>query len=378
MKLLQQVYFADVLAGNLSKMRRQCFRMFAHLRIASGTAQNGNTSANKRMGQEIVKLLPEIYFEDRLAGNLSQMRRQSFRTFSHFQIASGAAQNGNKTATKIMCQEIVKLLPEVYFTTMLAGKWSKIRRQCSRTFSHFRIASGKAQNGNTSATKIIGQEIVKFLPEVYFATMLAGNLSQMRRQSSTMFFHLQIASGAAQNGNTLATKIMGQEIMKLLPEIYFEDRLAGKLSRIRRQSFRTCSHFRIASGTDLNGNTSATKIMCQENMKLLPEVYFTTMLAGNWSNIRRQCSRTFSHFWIASGTAQNGNTSATKIIGQEIVKFLPEVYFATMLAGNLSQMRRQSSTMFFHLQIASGTAQNGNTLATKIMGQEIMKLLPEI
>jgi len=69
--------------------------------------------------------------------------------------------------------------------------------------------------------------------------------------------------------------------MKLLPEIYFEDRLAGKLSQMRRQSFRTCSRFRSASSTAQNGNTSATKIMCQEIVKLLPEVYFTTMLAGN-------------------------------------------------------------------------------------------------
>jgi len=74
---------------------------------------------------------------------------------------------------------------------------------------------------------------------------------------------------------------MGQEIMKLLPEIYFEDRLARKLSRMCRHSFRTCSHFRIASGMALNGNTSATKIMCQEIVKLLPEVYFAPMLAGN-------------------------------------------------------------------------------------------------
>jgi len=50
-----------------------------------------------------------------------------------------------------------------------------MRRQCFRMFSHFRIASGTAQNGNTSATKTMGQEIVKLLLEVYFATMLAGN-----------------------------------------------------------------------------------------------------------------------------------------------------------------------------------------------------------
>jgi len=372
MKFLPELYFEDRLARKLSQMRRQSFRMLSHFRIASGTAQNGNTSANKIMGQEIMKLLPEIYFEDRLAGNLSQMRRQSFKTFSHFRIASGTAQNGNTTATKIMCQEIVKLLPEVYFTTMLARNWSKMRRQCSKTFSHFRIALGMAQNGNTSATKIMCQEIVKFLPEVYFATMLAGDLSKMRRQSSTMFSHLQIAFGTAQNGNTSATKIMGQEIMKFLPELYFEDRLAGKLSQMRRQSFRTCSDFRIASGTAQNGNTSATKIMCQEIVKFLPEVYFATMLAGNWSKMGRQCSRTFSHFRIASGTAQNGNTSATKIMGQDIMKLLPEIYFEDRLAGKLSAMRRQWFKMFSYLRIASGTAQNGNTSATKIISQEIV------
>jgi len=43
--------------------------MFCHFRIASGTAQNGNTSAKKTMGQEIVKLLLEVYFAPMLAGN---------------------------------------------------------------------------------------------------------------------------------------------------------------------------------------------------------------------------------------------------------------------------------------------------------------------
>jgi len=94
-------------------MRRQCFRMFSHLRIALGTAQNGNTLATKIMGQEIVKLLLEVYFAPMLAGKLSKMRRQCFRMFFHFRIASGMAQNGNTSATKIM-------LPEVYFAPMLA------------------------------------------------------------------------------------------------------------------------------------------------------------------------------------------------------------------------------------------------------------------
>jgi len=103
------------------------------------------------------------------------MRGQSFRMFSHLRIASGMAQNGNTLATQIMGQEIVKLLPEVYFATMLARNLSKMRRQSFKMFSHLRIASGMAQNGNTSATKIMGQEIVKLLPEVYFARMLGGN-----------------------------------------------------------------------------------------------------------------------------------------------------------------------------------------------------------
>jgi len=377
-KLLPEVYFATMLAGNWSKMHRQSFRMFSHFRIASGTAQNGNTSAIKTMGQEIVKLLPEVYFATMLAGNWSKMHRQCFRMFSHFRIASGTAQNGNTSATNIMCQEIVKLLPEVYFATMLAGNWSKMRRQSFRMFSHFRIASGTAQNGNTSATNIMCQEIVKLLAEVYFATMLAGNWSKMRRQSFRMFSHFRIASGTAQNGNTSATNIMCQEIVKLLAEVYFATMLAGNWSKMRRQSFRMFSHFRIASGTAQNGNTSATNIMCQEIVKLLAEVYFATMLARNWSKMHRQCFRMFSHFRIASGTAQNGNTSATKTMDQEIMTLLPEVYFAPMLAGKLSEMRRQCIRMFCHLRIASGTAQNGNTSAIKTMGQEIVKLLPEI
>jgi len=189
------------------------------LQSGSSTAQNGNTSATKTMGQEIVKLLPEVYFATMLARNWSKMHRQCFRMFCHLRIASGTAQNGNTSATKTMGQEIVKLLPEVYFATMLAGNWSKMHQQCFRMFCHLRIASGMAQNGNTSATKTMGQEIVKLLPEVYLAPMLAGNWSKMRRQSFRTFSHFRIASGTAQNGNTSAIKTMGQEIVKLLPEI---------------------------------------------------------------------------------------------------------------------------------------------------------------
>jgi len=155
-------------------------------------------------------------------------------------------------ATKIIGQEIVKLLPELSLATMLAGNLSKMRRQSFRMFSHLRIASGTAQNGNTPATKIIGQEIVKLLPEVYLATMLAGNLSKMRWQSFRMFSHLRIASGTAQNGNTLATKIMGQEIVL---EVFLM--LARILSSICRQCFRMFPHTRIAFGTAQNADFSA-------------------------------------------------------------------------------------------------------------------------
>jgi len=111
-------------------MRQQCFRMFSHLRIASGTAQNGNTSAKKIMCQEIVQLLLEVYFADMLARKLSKMRQQCFRMFSHTLIALGTAQNGNTLAAKIMCQEMVKLLLEVYFADMLAGIIFKMCRKC--------------------------------------------------------------------------------------------------------------------------------------------------------------------------------------------------------------------------------------------------------
>jgi len=67
----------------------------------------------------------------------------------------------------------VKLLPEMYFTDMFARKSSKMHRKWFRKFPHTRIAigttqiaAGTAQNGNTSATKIMGQEIMKLLPEI--------------------------------------------------------------------------------------------------------------------------------------------------------------------------------------------------------------------
>ena len=138
-----------------------------------------------------------------------------------------------------------------------------MHRQCFRMFCHFRIASGKAQNGNTLATKIMCQEIMKTLPEVYkFATMLAGTLSKMHQQSFKMFSHLRIASGTAQNGNTSATKIMGQEIML---EVFLM--LAGILSSICRQCFRMFSHTRIAFGTAQNAEKSA-----QNPAKFIPDV----------------------------------------------------------------------------------------------------------
>jgi len=97
--------------------------------------------------------------------------------------------------------------------------------------------------------------------------------------------------------------------------------------------------------------------MCQEIVKLLLEVYFATMFAGKLSKMCWQSFRMFPHTWNAFGTAQNGNTSTTKIMGQEIVKLLPEVhfadmllllevYFAAILAGKLSKMCQQCFTMF--------------------------------
>ena len=93
MKMLPQVYFATMLAGKLSKMHQQSFKMFSHLRISSGMAKNGNTSATKIMGQEIML---EVIFM--LAGILSSICRQCFRMFSHTRIAFGTAQNAEKSA----------------------------------------------------------------------------------------------------------------------------------------------------------------------------------------------------------------------------------------------------------------------------------------
>jgi len=47
----------------------------------------------------------------------------------------------------------VKLLPEMYFTDMFAGKSSKMHRQWFQKFSHTVIAFGTTQNGNKSAAK---------------------------------------------------------------------------------------------------------------------------------------------------------------------------------------------------------------------------------
>ena len=180
-------------------MRRQCFRMFCHFRIASGMAQNGNTSATKIMCQEIMKTLPEVYFATMLAGTLSKMHWQSFKMFSHLRLASGTAHGSrnHEIAGSVFCNNACRKLiqnasalfqnifplpdcvrhgPKWQYIghknnvsrnrEMLAGKLSKMRRQCFRMFCHFRIASGTAQNGNTSAIKIMGQEIVKLLPEI--------------------------------------------------------------------------------------------------------------------------------------------------------------------------------------------------------------------
>jgi len=61
-----------------------------------------------------------------------------------------------------------------------------------------------------------------------------------------------------------------------------------------------------------------------------------------------------------------------------MVKLLPEVYFAEMLAGKLSQMHWQWFRIFFHTWITFRTPQNVGTLATKIIAQGMLKLLPEM
>ena len=49
-KLLQQVYFADMLAGKLSKMCQQCFRMVSHTRIAFGKCPKWQYIGSKNNG----------------------------------------------------------------------------------------------------------------------------------------------------------------------------------------------------------------------------------------------------------------------------------------------------------------------------------------
>jgi len=54
--------------------------------------------------------------------------------FSLTWIAFGIAKNGNTLATGKKAQEMVKLLLEVFFATMLARKLSRMRWQCFRMF----------------------------------------------------------------------------------------------------------------------------------------------------------------------------------------------------------------------------------------------------
>ena len=77
--------------------------------------------------------------------------------------------------------------------------------------------------------------------------------------------------------------------------------------------------------------------------------------------------------WITLSTAHNDGRSPLKKICQEMVKLLQQVCFADMLAGELSKRCQQSFRMFPHTWVAFGNAQNGNTSAAKIMGQEIVK-----
>jgi len=46
---------------------------------------------------------------------------------------------------------MVKLMPEVHFAEMLARKLSRMRQQCFRMFLHTQIAFGTAQDAEKSA-----------------------------------------------------------------------------------------------------------------------------------------------------------------------------------------------------------------------------------
>jgi len=50
-----------------------------------------------------VKLLPEMYFTDMFAGKSSKMHQQWFQKFPHTGIAFGTSQNNNKSAAKNNC-----------------------------------------------------------------------------------------------------------------------------------------------------------------------------------------------------------------------------------------------------------------------------------
>jgi hypothetical protein len=57
------------------------------------------------------------------------------------------------------------LLPAVFFAEILAGKLSRVRRQCLRRFPHTQITFRTPQNVGTLATKLIAHGMA-ILPEM--------------------------------------------------------------------------------------------------------------------------------------------------------------------------------------------------------------------
>jgi len=217
MKLLPEVYFATMLAGKLSKMHWQGFRMFSHLQHSPKwqyIGHNNNVSRNQEIAAKSVFC---NYACRKLIQNASAGFQNVFPPpdcvghgpkWQYSSHKNNVSRNCQISAWSLFCnnacQKIIQNASAVLWNIFPppdciqhGPKWQYIGHinnrsrnragQCFRTSSHLRIASGTVQNGNTSATKIMGQEIVKLLPEVYFATMLAGKLSKMHRQGFRMF-----------------------------------------------------------------------------------------------------------------------------------------------------------------------------------------------
>jgi len=65
-----------------------------------------------------------------------------------------------------MRQEMMKLLQSVFCRICLAENYPKSVGSVSECFPTLRLPLASTQNGNTSAAKIMGQEIMKLLPEM--------------------------------------------------------------------------------------------------------------------------------------------------------------------------------------------------------------------